>query len=350
MDHTLDILYLTPAGATLPSVRFRVLPFVRIGRERGLSVDWLRIPKGHLARLPFLLGLPRADTMIIQQKLLSVPELWLVGRKCRQLVLDFDDAVWTVHPQEAATDRGRARKAKLGRRFEAACRRIDLAVAGNGYLANRASACARSVAVIPTPIDTAAYVPRPAGAPGGEVVVGWMGTSGNYFFLESILPSLAPLPGNVRLLLVSDRPPPEGLRGLAGYERWDGAREAAQLQSMDIGLMPLTDDEYTRGKCGFKILQYMACGVVPVASAVGFNKDIVTHGVDGFLVEAGGGPEEWRKYVALLAGDAGLRRGMAEAARRTVEARFGLGQAADRLWSALGVQSRRAWKASVDPA
>jgi glycosyltransferase involved in cell wall biosynthesis len=104
---------------------------------------------------------------------------------------------------------------------------------------------------------------------------------------------------------------------------------------MDVGLMPLTDDEYTRGKCGFKLLQYMACGVVPVASDVGFNREIVEHGETGFLASS---PEDFTPYVRRLLDDEGLRKDMARAARRSVVERFSLEAAWKRLKGLLGLE------------
>ena len=134
--------------------------------------------------------------------------------------------------------------------------------------------------------------------------------------------------------MVADKPYQGELEELVRYERWSPTLEPDQLRGFQCGLMPLTDDEYTRGKCGFKILQYMASGVVPIASAVGFNREIVSHGVDGFLVEE---PGDWAKYVLLLAGDVDLLERMAQAARRTAVERFSLAAQTPKLWAALGV-------------
>ncbi|MDR1241245.1 MAG: glycosyltransferase, partial [Deltaproteobacteria bacterium] len=103
------------------------------------------------------------------------------------------------------------------------------------------------------------------------------------------------------------------------------------LQSFDIGLMPLEDTPYTRGKGGFKLLQYMACGVVPVASAVGMNKEIITHGRDGFLVRKG---ESWKPYVESLL-NSELRAKMGEEARKTVCTRFDLQKIVDPVYAVL---------------
>ena len=98
--------------------------------------------------------------------------------------------------------------------------------------------------------------------------------------------------------------------------------------------MPLTDDAYTRGKCGFKLLQYMATGAVPVASDVGFNREIVRHGENGLLVRE---PGDWARHVAALAEDPAMRARLSAAARKTVVERFSLDKTAKKLWTALGL-------------
>ena len=324
-----SLLYLTHSGETLPSVRFRVAPFVAKARERGIKASFRVIPKGALARIPFFLGLPRADVLVLQKKLLNPFDLALSARAGRRFVYDFDDAVWTSHPNVLDPARRERERAKQEPRFQAVCRRADLVIAGNSFLAGRAREFAAKVEILPTPLDTDVYVPGGrdrAGLP----VVGWMGTACNQFFLPEIFEALRPLAERMRLHVVSDEPyAGEG----ADFEAWSPTREIAQLQAMDIGLMPLSDDEYTRGKCGFKLLQYMACGAVPVASDVGFNREIVEHGRTGFLVRE---PGEWREAVALLLDDPARRAEMALAAREAVVARFSLAASTQRLFPILG--------------
>ncbi|MBN2141100.1 MAG: glycosyltransferase family 4 protein [Desulfovibrionaceae bacterium] len=333
-DRARSVLFLTQSGATLPSVRFRVLPFVAQGRDMGLDVDWRRIPKTVPQRLGFFFGLPRTDVIIVQKKLFSRFELGLLRRKCRSLVFDFDDALWTFHPSEPpGPDRDR-RVARNAGRFARVCADVDLVIAGNDYLARRAAAHQGNVRVVPTPLDTDLYTPPDPAGPDREPCVGWMGTASNLYFLSEVFEALAPLSGEARFLVVADRRFSEKYRTRADFEFWTPDSELAQLRSMDIGLMPLTDDEYTRGKCGFKILQYMACGVVPVAADVGFNREIVEHGVDGLLVRD---PSQWAEYVRLLARDRDLRAEMAAAARKKVVRDYSLKALSGRFWSAIGL-------------
>jgi len=331
----LDVLFLTQSFDTLPSVRFRVLPYVRNAASYGRSASWKPVPKTLAGRVPFYALLPKARTIVLQKKLVSSQEIRLLRRKCLKLAFDFDDALWTCHPN---VPQGRAREKKCARsltRLQAMCSSVDLVLAGNTFLAQKVRSYADRVEVLPTPIDTDVYTPD--GLSGDapvtldeEVTVGWMGTSCNLFFLPNVFKMLSPLAGDTQFLVVSDEPYPfpQGFSH-AAFLYWNPDLEVLHLREMDIGLMPLTNDEYTRGKCGFKLLQYMACGVVPVASDVGFNREIITHGEDGFLVKH---PSEWIRYVSLLVQDAYLRRKMAISARNKVVERFSLARAAERLW------------------
>ena len=255
MSAKLDLLFLTPSGETLPSVRFRVLPFVAAARAGGLAADWRRAPKAIHQRLGFLLSLPRARVIVIQQKLFAPWELALIRRACDTLVYDVDDALWALHPAEIGTPGSAEKSEKIAARFAATCKAVDLVIAGNEYLAAHARPHQQNVFVLPTLLDTAAYTPAPPDAAGvGPLRVGWMGTSGNLWFLPEVLRELAPLKDRLDIRIVSDKPYAGELAEIVRYERWDGHLEAEQLRSFDCGLMPLTDDEYTRGKCGFKIL------------------------------------------------------------------------------------------------
>ncbi len=324
-----DTLFLTQSGPTLPSVRFRVIPYVEMGKRQGLDIDWKQIPKTMARRLPFYIGLPRDRTIVLQKKLLSTPELLFLKSRCQRLVFDFDDAIWTRHPGECDGQESFRKEFKAGLRFRATLGRADTVIAGNGFLAQKAGEIARNVAVLPTPIDTDFY--RPPEMRNPTVTIGWMGAACNLFFLPPIFEALGPLPQGTRLLVVSDKPPPP-LHPAMVYEKWTPERELEQLQSMDVGLMPLTDGEYTRGKCGFKLLQYLATGAAAVASPVGFNREIVDHGKTGLFASS---PGDWAEAVGRLARDPALRSIFSERGRRMVEERFSLRAASEKLWTIL---------------
>jgi glycosyltransferase involved in cell wall biosynthesis len=326
------ILFLTQAGGDLPSVRFRVSPYVQLGRESGWRVDSKRIPKSFFERIRFIHSLERYHFIIIQKKLFSALEPSLLKRKCTKLFFDFDDAIWTSHPSVAPGPKRDARELKDKKRFFRQCSQVDAVIAGNSYLAAKAGEVSNNISIVPTPLDTDEY--RLGEFNSGVPTVGWMGTSSNLFFLEDILDGLRPVLSENPAFIVSNKKYAGSGKELVNYEDWSSENEVRQLQSMDIGLMPLTDDEYTRGKCGFKLLQYMACGAVPIASDVGFNREIIEDGRDGFLIKS---QSEWLDRVKLLTNDTELRMQMREAARDKVVSKFSLNVVAERLWESLGI-------------
>ncbi len=336
MSDRLDLLYLAASSPNLPSVRFRVLPFVAEAQARGLRAEWRTVPKTAAARAMFGLTLPRTRALVLQKRLLTAPEIVMLRRRAELVAFDFDDALWTCHPNVSDP----AQRERVAKRAGAGLARIaakaDLVIAGNSFLAQRVQPLAKRVEVLPTPIDARVYAPPAERPETGRITVGWMGTACNLFFLPEVFDALRRAADLLRVFVVSDEPCvfPPGLP--ATFLNWTPQAEVAHLQAMDVGLMPLTDDEYTRGKCGFKLLQYMACGVVPVASDVGFNREIVQHGVNGFLVRSAA---ETVQYVERLAREPELRRDLAQAARRTVEQKFSLTAAADKLFAWLGLQT-----------
>jgi glycosyltransferase involved in cell wall biosynthesis len=227
----------------------------------------------------------------------------------RPRVFDIDDAVF------------------LGQRFGAVdriARRSDVVICGNAWLANHFTVHP-DVVVLPTAVDTDRYnVGQGLASEGDELVtVGWMGTSSNLHELDDIAASIErmlALRPAVRFVVVSDAP---DRWSLAGHERvearqWSAADEVNQLQRFDIGLMPLRDTAWTRGKCGYKLLTYLACGVSAVASPVGVNSEILGH--DHCVLP--GTPDAWVEAVLGLVDDAGARAQRAEAGRRRVEEHY----------------------------
>jgi glycosyltransferase involved in cell wall biosynthesis len=316
-------------------VRFRVLPYIDQGRAKGHRIAWQRIPKNIFSRTAMFVRLPTSDVIVVQKKLLPKIYLRLLGRRCKKLFYDFDDAVWTHHPGARDKSAPAHSSERDQRRFAATCRQVDGVIAGNHFLAARAQPHQARITVLPTPIDTHAYRPSETRGPERPALrVGWMGTAANQHFLPAVLETLDPLPHGLEIQVISNENRLVSAAGAVHFEHWSAEKEVTQLQRFDIGLMPLSDDEYTRGKCGFKLLQYMACGAVPVASAVGFNIEIIDHGVDGFLVKEAA---DWRRFVDTLHKDPQLRWEMARKAREKVVKHFDLKPSAERLWQALGL-------------
>jgi glycosyltransferase involved in cell wall biosynthesis len=163
--------------------------------------------------------------------------------------------------------------------------------------------------------------------------MGWTGTSGNYPYLEAIQPALETLlrevPG-AALVVVADRPP--SLPRLAGrdvrFVPWSPAHEVEALAAMDVGLMPLADDEWTRGKCSFKMLQYMAAGIASVVSPVGMNRDVLAIGESGLAAST---RDDWIEALRTLAADPDRRARMGAAGRAIALEHFDVPVVARRL-------------------
>ncbi|HVZ23082.1 MAG TPA: glycosyltransferase, partial [Vicinamibacterales bacterium] len=169
--------------------------------------------------------------------------------------------------------------------------------------------------------------PRPPGAP---LVIGWIGTPTTAPYLKSLEPVFERLasrhPFEVR---VSGSGAPLTFAGVTTTnERWSLEREVELFNTCDVGVYPLNDDEWEKGKCGFKAIQFMACGVPVVAAAVGVNREIIQDGVNGFLAST---ERDWAQKIGRLLGDAELRQRLGAAGRRTIEEKYSLAVNAPRL-------------------
>jgi glycosyltransferase involved in cell wall biosynthesis len=241
----------------------------------------------------------------------------------RPMIFDFDDAIHVLHTSGANRWTSRL---KFPGKTATLCRISRQVVVGNEYLAAYARRFNRNVTVIPSSVDTDAYRPLPRTARAGRLVIGWMGSSTSQTYLEMFAPVLrTALAGlDVELRIVSDREP--ALGGLSHTWRpWSAEREAADLAEFDVGIMPMPDDEWSRGKCAMKALQYMGMEVPTLCSAVGANVEVIDHGVNGLLAAT---PEEWAEHLGALVRDALLRRRLGTAGRQTVEARYSMRRAA----------------------
>jgi glycosyltransferase involved in cell wall biosynthesis len=261
------------------------------------------------------------DIVVLQKKLLRRWELAVVARKGRRLLYDIDDAVIYRDSEDGSR---RSDVARLRLRLQRIVERTNTVIVGNRYLADMVRPWSRDISILPTAVDLSRYAVRPASAStGSNVVIGWLGTQGNLKYLEELAPvwrRLSAAYPRVVLKVVSDAEVRlDGVR--VSFERWRLDREVQALQSFDIGVMPLRDTPWTQGKCGYKILQYMAVGVPAVASPIGFNRTLIEDGVNGFLAES---PDQWYDVLARLIESPALRREVGLAGRRTVEERFSL--------------------------
>ena len=273
---------------------------------------WLYQPFAAVSRLAQLRDLRDDDLVYFQRPMVQLPTIALerLAARGRRTVFDFDDAIFE----------GRGTRAKFPRLIALA----DRVVAGNAYLAEATGAPEKTV-VIPTAVDTARFSAQPArDRRGAGVVVGWTGLSSNYRQLAIAAPAIARAlqRTGASFLAISNAPPPAALADLRpDFVRWRPETEVDDLARIDVGLMPLPDLPYERGKCAYKLIQHMALARPVVASPVGANRDVVTDGADGFLAAD---DAAWEDALVRLISDPDLRQRMGDRARARVEAAYSL--------------------------
>jgi glycosyltransferase involved in cell wall biosynthesis len=240
-------------------------------------------------------------------------------------VIDYDDAVfhnYDLHRKWIV-------RAMLGRKIDSVMRRARMVIVGNDYLAERARrAGAQCIEYLPTAVDLAGI--DPSLQPRNDIfTIGWIGTPANARYLTQIAPALSKIckDGAARLVTVGARQ--WEFSDVDGeIRRWSIETEAADIQSFDVGIMPLPDTPFERGKCAYKLLQYFACGRPAVASPVGVNSQVVQHAVNGFLAST---PDEWTDALTLLRINGTLRRHMGILGREKVERYYSLEKTAPQL-------------------
>jgi glycosyltransferase involved in cell wall biosynthesis len=302
-----------------PSFRFRVEQVLPFYRANGHECEVAFLPDSLWSRFQLYRSMKRFDVVFIQKRLLSRPELHFVRRNAKRLIYDLDDAIM-FNGQGVS-------EGKRGTRFRAMVRTADLTICGNQYLAELTSQHTDRWTIIPTPIDADRYqrCSQPELEKPDNITIGWTGSRSTNRYLNGLFPVLSKLSGNVAVKIISDVT--DGL----DFERlgrvpftfipWSPEIEISETATFDIGVMPLPDDLWTRGKCGFKALQYMSLGIPAVCSPVGVNSTIITHGQNGFLANSS---DEWFQCLSKLVDESSLRNHIGTAARTRIETAYAL--------------------------
>ncbi len=276
--------------------------------------------RGFARRLRDVATAGRGDAILIHRA------AWLAGPAVlerllmlwrKPILFDFDDAIYLRHTSGANR---LFDWLKFPGKTAALCRMSSVVVAGNDYLAAYAREHNRNVVVVPTSIDTELYVPTERDDCSRRVAIGWTGSSTSMTHLEMFAPVLRELVAHrdVEIRVQSNRPPL--LSGVPFVWRpWRIASEVDEIRAFDIGIKPMPDDEWARGKCPMKELQYMALGIPAVCSAVGTSVEVIRDGENGFLANSAG---QWVERLTRLVDDAALRRKIGLAGRQTVEERY----------------------------
>ena len=298
----------------------------------GLAVSVATILRAYASRLMLLLRTAGYDLLWVEKEALPwIPagiELALFRAAGAKIVVDYDDAVFHTYDH----NRNGPLRWLLGRKIDRIMSAVDLVIVGNSYLGLRAKAAsARAIAEMPTVVDPRSYPDRRSEPPRspGPFTIGWIGSSLTSSYLELLRPALAELMTRLPLRIILIGAAPTALAGFP-VERaaWSLETEAAELTRFDVGIMPLPDMPWERGKCGYKLIQYMASSLPVVASPVGANREIVVPRETGFLAAT---DADWVASLIRLARDPGLRQRMGAAGRRRVEERYSLEVAAPQL-------------------
>ena len=310
----------------LASSRVRVLDMQPWLEQHGAHVECARYPP-HLGERRRLARRAREfDLVLIQKKLPGVLDGVFWRRIERPLVFDFDDAL----PFRNRPEGGRWESSSRRRRFERALLSVDAVIAGNTYLASLVNQPEKPTLISPSPVPLPAR-PEALDFPierRAQAAIGWIGGKGNLSALDDVALPLRKLARktNFSLVVISDAS--VDLDGIAvEHVPWTLAGQERELARLDVGIMPLVDDPWSRGKCSYKLLQYMAVGVACVASPVGMNAELIEDGKNGLLADSA---EEWEQALERLLADAELRRSLGRAGRRTVEEHYSYERTAER--------------------
>ena len=343
----MKILLLSRYGRLGASSRVRLLQFIHFFESKGWDVDvrplfsdnYLRalysgrsrivtIFWGYWYRLISLKKIREYDLIWIEKEIFPFFPSWiecLLAKMGISYVVDYDDALFHRYDKHSSW----YIRLILGHKIDAVMKHATLVIAGNEYLAERARATGGGrVEIIPTVVDLTRYKPIQS-VKNLPLVVGWIGSPATSRYLSIVSPAFELLKRDCDVRFVAVGAKEDTVNGMpVEVWPWSEETEVESIQAFDIGIMPIEDSPWERGKCGYKLIQYMACGIPVVASPVGVNREIVEHGANGYLAKD---LHEWEQALRGLLDDRGLRRRMGAKGREQIEAWYSLQVQAPRL-------------------
>ncbi len=290
------------------SFRQRIEIYLEILRCNSINCEIAKLPSEKSARLGLFKQATNFDCVFLQKKCLNFFDALCLRKYSKKIIYDFDDAMM-YSPKKPDSDR-----TSHFRLFHRTAKLADMIIAGNPYLAEHARRLNRNVKVLPTGLDTKAYRPEIKLKGDGKIRLVWIGSKSTLQYLAEIKPALEQIGqryDSVVLRIICD-----DFFELQNMEvekcQWSLEKQVEDLATSHIGLAPLPDNRFTRGKCGFKILQYEAANLPVVTSPVGVNSEYVRNGVMGYHAS---NIRQWIDRVSELIDDIELRKKMADAGR-----------------------------------
>lgn len=319
--------YLEDAGFACTVRAFTTTNLFHAIQTEKLVPQLVHMPVCCLRRAVDVISVSRYDAVIIHREafpFFSPAVEMMVLRRNPTVVFSFDDAVHIGHQETSRKKYPWIYKLKYGPGVNQVMRRCSHVIAGNATLAEHALRFNTHVSIVPTVVDLDRYTYQPPRKTNGVLTIGWVGSRSTSPYLLEIESALRRVvethPGKIRFRLYGH---PQRKLSLPTLESlpFTLSTEIEDLRSMDIGIMPMPDNDWTRGKCAFKAIQYMALGIPVVTSPVGMATELVQHGANGLWART---PTEWFEALNRLVTDAELRRRLAEEGRKTVELHYSL--------------------------
>lgn len=323
----MKVLMLTVGPRSRASARYRAFMYIPHLSSSGHDVSVLtpaKKPSNPVSRLfsryleerNILYSAKSSEIIFIQKRLFREAFIAKLKAVCNKMIFDFDDIVHSTHDNHWS----KSTNTKMRKRFEFTCRSASLVIAGNSYLYNTASKFNTNIKILPTTVDTQKY-PIKKHHNSKNITIGWIGQPNNFDALQEISSVFSKIHStypSTNLLIIS-----KGIPDLPDITinsiDWSENTETNSLQNIDIGIMPMSNNEWSKGKCGLKAIQYMAAGIPVVCSKIGANIEIVRDNTDGFLVS---NKNEWFLKLEKLITDAELREELGKSGRKRTQQHY----------------------------
>lgn len=352
MGKPVRILALTKYGPQAASTRQRLLQFAPYLADHGIEIEARpllddgyvralakgerfsrrRVLASYARRLAILASANRYDLIWVHFEAFPYAPAFLerlLGFVGRPVVVDFDDAIFHMYDRHSSS----LVRSLLGRKLQPLLRLATAVTVGNSYLESYVGKFNRDVTVIPTVVDTERYTPKRKELIGQPLVIGWIGSPSTWPYVERVLPYILPRVNEAGAVFRAVGAGPAAMKwDLVEAREWSEEGEIDEVRQMDIGIMPLPEEDWAKGKCGYKLIQYMACGLPTIASPVGVNTKIVAHGETGFLASDA---KAWCDALDRLLGDRELRAKMGARGREVAVNRYSLQSQEPRLLDTL---------------